>query len=241
MFPRLLPWWSQTHQAGLEQTVEAQSVSVSLPSPVLLLTTVLSPHSWTQWCSLTSWFPFICPVCYISFSTSCPCHKDQYLGLAKIHSKLSNGSQHDERLLFKNTVFSEYEAIKIANLILRHQDLKKCYLYTTDNSFFLRPVSEPAESKLGEAMGMGPGVFPAGQCNTTVLHCNSAENWPHQAKGSKMRYLAGINKAVGENRFWKRLSYLLSQLSRAPRRNDGHWHFVSSANRAQKPSWCLWC
>lgn len=135
--------------AALEKTVEAPGVPVSLPSPILLLTIALSSHRGTQRCSLTSWFPFICPVCYISFSTSCPCHKDQYLGLAKIHSKLSNGSQHDKRLLFKNTVFSEYEAIKIANLILRHQDLKKCYLYATDNSLFLRPVSEPAESKLG--------------------------------------------------------------------------------------------
>ena len=71
-------------------------------------------------------------------------------------------------------------------------------------------------------MGVGLGLFPAGQFNTIVLHSNSMANWPHQAKGSKMRYLAGINKAVGENCFWKRLSYPLNQLLRAPRRNGGH-------------------
>lgn len=200
MFTRFLPWWSlRTIRAAFKKIIEAQDVPVSLPWPILLLTTALSSHRGTQQCSLTFQFLFVCPVCHISFSTSC--HKDQYLGLAKIHSKLSNGSQHDKRLVFKNTVFSEYEPIKIANLILRHQELKKCYLYDTDNSSFLRSCFRASSKKNGEVMGVGPGVFPAGQFNTTVLHCNSMENWPHQAKGSKMRYLAGINKAVGENCF----------------------------------------
>lgn len=202
--------------------MEAQGVPASLPRPILLLTTALSSHRGTQWCSPTSLFPFICPICYISFSTSCPCHEDQYVGLAKIHSKLSNDSQHKKRLLFKNTVFSEYEAIKIANLILRHPGLKGVLSLCHRQLFIFETCFRASSKQAGDAMGVGPGVFPAGQFNTTVLHCNSAENWPHQAKGSKMRYLAGINKAVGKNRFWKRLSYLLSQLSRAPRRNDGH-------------------
>lgn len=132
-------------RAALEKIVKAQNVPASLLWPILLLTTALSSHRGTRWCSRTPWFLFICPVCYISFSTSCLCHKDQYSGLAK----LSNGSWHDKRLVFKNTVFSEYEAIKIASLILRHQELKKCYLYDTDNSLFLRLVSEPAPRKMG--------------------------------------------------------------------------------------------
>lgn len=36
-----------------------------------------------------------------------------------------------------------------------------------------------------------------------------------------MRNLAGINTGVEENCFWKRLNYLLSQLSIASRRNEG--------------------
>lgn len=67
----------------------------------------------------------------------------------KIHSKLANGSQHDKRLVFKNVVFIEYEPISIPNLISRHQELEKCYLYDTDNSLLLRAVSEPAQNEMG--------------------------------------------------------------------------------------------
>lgn len=56
-------------------------------------------------------------------------------------------------------MFSEYEAIKIANLIWRHRDLKECYLYATDNSLFSRPVSEPAQSKLQTPWEWGRECF----------------------------------------------------------------------------------
>lgn len=71
----------------------------------------------------------------------------------------------------------------------------------------------------GEVMGVGRERFQLDNL-TTVLHCNLTEYWLHQTKGSETRYLSWINKAVGEKHFWKRLSYLLSQVSRAPRRND---------------------
>lgn len=57
--------------------------------------------------------------------------------------------KHDERLVFKNAVFSEHEASKMANLISRRQELKKCYQCNTDHHFFSCSASESAQSKLG--------------------------------------------------------------------------------------------
>lgn len=69
-----------------------------------------------------------------------------------------------------------------------------------------------------EGLGVESGSLPAGQFSIPDLRCNS-ENRPQQAKGSKVQYLAGINKAVGGSHFWKRLSYLRNQVLRTPKRH----------------------
>lgn len=83
---------------------------------------------------------------YVSFVTSFSGHEDQYLGQAQIHPTLSSTM---ERLVFKNAVLSEHKASKMANLISRRQELKKCYPCSADNHFCSWSVSESAQSKLG--------------------------------------------------------------------------------------------
>lgn len=84
-----------------------------------------------------------------------------------------------------------------------------------------------------EGLGVESGSLPAGQFSSTDLHCNS-ENRPQQAKGSKVQYLAGINKAVGGSHFWKRLSYLRSQFLRTPKDTDGDWHFFEFCQQSHE-------
>lgn len=69
-----------------------------------------------------------------------------------------------------------------------------------------------------EGLGVESGSLPAGQFSIPDLRCNS-ENRPQQAKGSKVQYLAGINKAAGGSHFWKRLSYPHNQFLRTPKRH----------------------
>lgn len=203
------------------------------PYTIKDLTTALSPRE-TKGCSLPSWFLFLWLASMFLLSFPTMAMKINTWTWHRFTQHLSDGSQHDERLVFKNAVFSEHKASKMA------PGIKEVLSMQHRQSFLFRICFRVSSKQTREGLGVESGSLPAGQFSITDLHCNS-ENRPQQAKGSKVQYLAGINKAVGGSHFWKRLSYLRSQFLRAPKRHDGYWHFVSSANRALRPSWCLWC
>lgn len=62
-------------------------------------------------------------------------------------------------------------------------------------SFLFELCFRVSSKQTREGQGVESGSRPAGRFTRADLHCNR-ENWPQQAKGSEVQYLAGINKAV---------------------------------------------